>query len=46
MSTMWMTPSGQTSAQAPHRTQRNGSNQMLKLHIRQRVDSATAPLAS
>ena len=37
--------SGQTSAQAPHRTQRNGSNQMLKLHMRQRVDSATAWLA-
>jgi hypothetical protein len=29
MSIMWMTPSGQTSAQAPQSTQRNGSNQML-----------------
>ena len=28
-STMWMTPSGQTSAHAPHSTHRNGSNQML-----------------
>ena len=46
MSTMWMTPSGQTSAQAPQSTHRNGSNQMLKLHMRQRVDSATAAVAS
>src|ERR671917_466892 len=41
-----MTPSGQTSAQSPHRIQRGPSMLMLWLHWRQRVPSEMAPRVS